>query len=312
MPEFANSGDFCPNEQCADYGKLQKDQESTNITKFGKTKAGCQRYQCTSCGKTFTETKGTIFYRRRTAREAIIDTLAQVAEGDRISSLSRSKGHKVDTIQDWIQAADEHTESIEEVLLKEYSIQRGQLDGLWSYVKNKGEKNQETEKSGTFWRSTMIEIDTRLRVARGIGKTETHASIEVFEKLQRRGHPDAPPPTVSDGWGGIDEAMVAVYGKVPEYTGIGRPPTLKPPQVGWQYLQVIKQRENGQVIGTRFKVVFGEEKVVLQTLGKSTSFVERTHLTMRQFNGRLAQKNARFLQRPGRVPGFRRLGRPLL
>ena len=107
---------------------------------FGKTKAGCQRYQCTSCGKTFTETKGTIFYRRRTARAAIIDTLAQVAEGDRISSLSRSKGYKEDTIQDWIQAAGEHAESIEEVLFKEYSIQRGQLDGLWSYVKNKGEK----------------------------------------------------------------------------------------------------------------------------------------------------------------------------
>ena len=118
MPAFAKPGDFCPNEQCADYGKLQKDQESTNITKFGKTKAGCQRYQCTSCGKTFTETKGTIFYRRRTARAAIIDTLAQVAEGDRISSLSRSKGYKEDTIQDWIQAAGEHAESIEEVLLK--------------------------------------------------------------------------------------------------------------------------------------------------------------------------------------------------
>ena len=50
----------------------------------------------------------------------------------------------------------------------------------------------------------MIEIDTHLRVARGIGKTETHASVEVFERLQRQGHPDAPPPTVSDGWGGID------------------------------------------------------------------------------------------------------------
>ena len=68
---------FCLNEQCADYGKLQKDQETTNIIEFGKTKVGCQRYQCTSCRKTFIETKGTIFYRRRTAREAIIETLAQ-------------------------------------------------------------------------------------------------------------------------------------------------------------------------------------------------------------------------------------------
>ncbi len=155
MPAFANPGDFCPNEQCGDYGKLQKDQESTNITKFGKTKAGCQRYQCTSCGKTFTETKGTIFYRRRTAREAIIDTLAQVAEGDRISSLSRSKGYKVVTIQDWIQAAGEYTESIEEVLLKEYSIQRGQLDGLWSYVKNKGQNKL----SGDRRKRNLLAID---------------------------------------------------------------------------------------------------------------------------------------------------------
>ena len=90
MRAFANPGDFCPNEQCSDCGKLQKDQETTNITKCGKTQAGCQRYQCTTCGKTFTETKGTIFYRRRTSREAIIDTLAHVAEGDHISSLSYS------------------------------------------------------------------------------------------------------------------------------------------------------------------------------------------------------------------------------
>lgn len=54
----------------------------------------------------------------------------------------------------------------------------------------------------------MIDMDTRLRVARGIAKTETEASQEVFETLKRRGHPDAPPPTVSDGWGGIDNAML--------------------------------------------------------------------------------------------------------
>ncbi len=48
----------------------------------------------------------------------------------------------------------------------------------------------------------MMEIDTRLRVARGMEKTETEASIAVFRTLKRRGHPDALPPTVSDGWGG--------------------------------------------------------------------------------------------------------------
>jgi len=80
----------------------------------------------------------------------------------------------------------------------------------------------------------MIDSDSRLRVARGIAKTETEASIEVFETLKERGHPEAPPATVSDGWGGIGEAMVEVYGQVPEYSGRGRPPTKKHPQPGWQ------------------------------------------------------------------------------
>ena len=152
----------------------------------------------------------------------------------------------------------------------------------------------ETEASGQFWRSTMIDMDTRLRVARGIGKTETEASIEVFQALKRRGHPDAPPPTVSDGWGGIDEAMVEVYGKVPEYGGRGRPPTLKRPVSGWQYLQVIKKRKNGRVVGTRLRVIYGNQEEVLKLLGQSTAYIERTHLTMRHFNSRLVRKTLAF------------------
>ena len=140
----------------------------------------------------------------------------------------------------------------------------------------------------------MIDMDNRLRAARGIAKTETKASIEVFQTLKRRGHPDAPPPTVSDGWGGIDNAMVEVYGVVPEYGGTGRPPTLKCSQPGWQYLQVVKQRENGRVVGIKLRVIFGNEEQVLALLGKSTAYVERTHLTMRHFNSRLVRRTLAF------------------
>jgi hypothetical protein len=148
----------------------------------------------------------------------------------------------------------------------------------------------ETEQSGQFWRSTMLDIDTRLRVARGIAKGETEASVEVFATLKRRGHPEAPPPTISDGWGGIDEAMIEVYGQVPEYSGRGRPPTKKRPQPGWQYLQMVKQRHNGRVVGTVLRVIYGDEAEVLALLGQSTAYIERTHLTMRHFNSRLVRK----------------------
>ncbi len=140
-----------------------------------------------------------------------------------------------------------------------------------------------------------MEIDTRLRVGRGIAKTETEASAEAFRQLRRRGHPEMPPPLASDGFGGIDDALIEVYGRVPPYQGWGRPPVKKRPVPGWQYLQLVKQRnERGSVIGTRPRVVFGNEEQVLALLGASTSYVERTHLTSRQMNGRLVRKGLGF------------------
>ncbi len=148
---------------------------------------------------------------------------------------------------------------------------------------------------GTFWRSTMIDMDSRLRVARGFGKTETLASIEVFKTLKRRSHPDLPPPTISDGWGGIDDAMIEVYGRIPPYSGRGRPPTHKRAEPGWKYVQMVKQRdEHGRFLGTELRVIYGNQQEVLELLGISTAYIERTHLTMRHFNSRLTRKSLAF------------------
>jgi len=140
MQKFARVSDFCPNEACPEYGKVQEGQTQRNIRKFGKTKSGVQRYQCKRCGQTFTETKGTIFYRKHTPEHELLETLALLAEGNRISSLSRVKGFKADTILQWLREAAQHTAHVEEVLLSEFEVKRGQLDALWTYIGNKGEK----------------------------------------------------------------------------------------------------------------------------------------------------------------------------
>jgi predicted RNA-binding Zn-ribbon protein involved in translation (DUF1610 family) len=99
--ELAQVGQFCPNETCELYGEIA----AAQIIRFGKTRNGTQRYRCKSCGQTFTETYGTVFYRRQATRETILETLALLAEGVRISSISRAKGIKEDTILDWLRAA---------------------------------------------------------------------------------------------------------------------------------------------------------------------------------------------------------------
>jgi hypothetical protein len=153
----------------------------------------------------------------------------------------------------------------------------------------------ETDESGQFWRSTMLDMDSRLRVARGIAKNETLASIEVFQTLKRRGHLEGPPPTISDGWGGIDEAMIEVYGVVPEYRGRGRPPTRKKAGSDWQYLQMVKQRDqHGRFQGIKLRVVFGKKSELLTLLGKSTAYIERSNLTSRHFNSRQVRKTLAF------------------
>ena len=97
------------------------------------------------------------------------------------------------------------------------------VDGLWTYVGNKGKKG--LPKEGGYrgvLRCTLIETQRRLPAARGIANSETEAAIEAFEQLKSssRGHPHSPPPLVSDGWGGYDEAMVVeVWGRCQSIEG---------------------------------------------------------------------------------------------
>jgi transposase-like protein len=130
-------GTFCPNEECRLYAKVD---ELGNIIKFGKSKQGLQRYQCKSCGTTFSATRGTLFYRKHTPVKDILETLVLLAEGVRISSLSRAKGFKEDTILRWLREAARHSEAVEDVLLADYELSKAQVDGLWTYVGNKGQK----------------------------------------------------------------------------------------------------------------------------------------------------------------------------
>lgn len=140
MSKLVQPGDFCPNPECADYGKAQNAAHRT-IIKFGRARNGQQRYQCRTCRQTFTATKGTLFYRRQTPAHEIIEALAQLAEGTRISSITRTTGHKEDTILAWLREAATQVSQLEAVLMADYHISRGQLDGLWAYVGNKGEKS---------------------------------------------------------------------------------------------------------------------------------------------------------------------------
>ncbi len=133
---LASAGTFSPTEECHHYAKV----DEANIIKFGRSRQGVQRYHCKGCQTTFAATRGTLFYRKHTPLKDILETLALLAEGVRISSLSRAKGFKEDTILRWLREAARHAEAVEDALLADYRLSKAQVDGLWTYVGNKGQK----------------------------------------------------------------------------------------------------------------------------------------------------------------------------
>ena len=117
MRRLAQVGDFCPNSSCSNHDQCAEEGSLGIIIKHGKTRSGRQRFRCKACGSSFTASKGTLFYRKRSPEETILDALSQIAEGSRISSVSRTKGVKTDTILSWVREAGEHAEEVEEFLL---------------------------------------------------------------------------------------------------------------------------------------------------------------------------------------------------
>jgi transposase-like protein len=139
MSILVSVGSYCPNTDCPDYGQA----DMGNLIRYGKSNEGRQRFQCKTCRKTFNERHGTLFYNRKTDEKDILECLALLAEGVRISSISRSKSIKEDAILSFLREAAQHVEQVEALLLNDYRISQAQIDGLWSYVGRKQEKKTE-------------------------------------------------------------------------------------------------------------------------------------------------------------------------
>ena len=139
--QIATIGTFCLNEACEDYNKINQG----NVIKSGKTDKGVQRYICKTCKKSFTETKGTIFYRSRHTEDEIIECMSMLGDRNSLAAIHRIKGIKEETVMKWLEKASAHVKQFERLVRKK-KLSRVQFDALWTYVGHKGEKGAELKK----------------------------------------------------------------------------------------------------------------------------------------------------------------------
>ena len=87
-----------------------------------------------------------MFYRLRHSEEEIIECMEMVGDRNSLAAIHRIKGVKEETVCHWLERAATHVEQVEEHLVGPYKLSRVQMDALWTYVGNKGEKGGSQKK----------------------------------------------------------------------------------------------------------------------------------------------------------------------
>lgn len=134
-PKYKLKNEACPNSRCSSYGKKGKGNIVSNGTYRTKEGKKVRKFLCKICGESFCSRAGTIFYDLRTPQDKVILALKLLVKGMPLRGVSEVLGVKLDTVRHWLKVAAEHSEKVNEALLKDLKVSQVELDALWTFVK---------------------------------------------------------------------------------------------------------------------------------------------------------------------------------
>ena len=136
---------FCHNSACPARGQVGKGNIDVHSLKE-------RRCKCHVCGKTFSETKGTVFYRLRTARDVVVLVVTLLAHGCPVQAIVVAFGLDERTVLDWQARAGQHCQDVHEHLV-EQPRDLGQVQADEIRVKIQ---------CGILWMAMAMQVQTRL------------------------------------------------------------------------------------------------------------------------------------------------------
>ncbi len=159
----------------------------TEARKFGKDRAGHQRFQCVTCKATFADRPVKPLGDMRLDMDKAVSVLHHLLEGVSVRATMRLTGVNRNTTLDLLALIGDRCELLLEDRLKAIPVNDVQVDEVWGYVfckeKTRTRKYAEQAELGDAYCYIGMERTTKLVLAWHVGRRSTEDTHEFARKL---------------------------------------------------------------------------------------------------------------------------------
>src|SRR5262247_24233 len=229
---------FCPTRNCPARGQTGQGNIALHSQK-------AQRCICHECQKTFSATKGTVFYRLHTSAETVVIVVTLLAHGCPLQAIVAAFGFDERTVADWWARSGHQGQTVQEFLV-ERPRDLGQVQADEIRVKKQG---------GIVWMALAMMVKTRLWLGGEVSEQRDMTLIRRLIERVRRCAAHRPLLFCTDGLCTYIRAIRETF-RDPLHTGQGGRPRLRP----WRNVliaQVVKRYERRRVVATERRIVDG-------------------------------------------------------
>ena len=156
----------CPNLACPARGQTGRGNIGIHSRKE-------KRFICTECDRTFSATKGTVFYRLRTSAETVAIVVTLLAHGCPLQAIVAAFGFDERTVADWWARSGRQGQAVQEYLV-EQPRDLGQVQADELRVKKQG---------GIVWMALARMVKTRLWLG---GEVSEQRDMPLIRRLIER------------------------------------------------------------------------------------------------------------------------------